>query len=120
MAKKSEYPRLSVSKKVIDIIEDSNWTQSGQLDVFEAAFGALIIGESFGWRVLYLVHTHSTLQRYCQVLGIKSFKDHCPEVGPYAMRCNGFRWAQKIGDYWAAIKGEESLPHEERLKVVST
>ena len=94
-----EFPVVPIDKKIVAIIEKCVNEQTGQLPDFESAIGALIIGQSFGWRVLYLIHTHGTLNKYCEILQIKNFKEHCPEVGVYAMRCDGFRWIQNAKDF---------------------
>jgi hypothetical protein len=91
--------------------------EHGQIDMMESAIGALVIGQTFGWRVLYIVHSYESLHAYCDYLGIKSFKEHCPEVGPYAMRNKGFRLLQK---FQGIFNHRGKFPRQERISIVPT
>ena len=77
----------------------------GQLPTLEAAIGAYIVGQKIGWKPLLLVHDKKTLGKYEKILGV-SFRDELPEVGELANKSIAWKAAQKISNYWKAVKGE--------------
>jgi len=79
----------------------------GDFTKLESAIGALIIGKRMGWRVMFLIHNRSTLREYEKILGVK-FQEVLPEVGELAHKSIGWAAAQKIGNFWKAVKGEIS------------
>ncbi len=66
----------------------------------ESAIGALITGQLFGFRVLELVHSRRTLIKYAKLLGIRSYKDYCPKVGPYAHRHKLYRALSGVSNWY--------------------
>ena len=74
----------------------------GQLDLreVEKAIGYLLVGQVFGWRVLELMHGRNTSRKYCDLLGIGSIRDFCPELGPYSNRHYLFQAMRGISDWY--------------------
>ncbi|MBF0169410.1 MAG: hypothetical protein HQL45_17530 [Alphaproteobacteria bacterium] len=92
--------------EVQEIIDTAIKKYKGNVDVLEGAIGAFMFGRHVGWRPLFLIHHRSTVQRYEKVLGV-SFREVLPEVGQLAHRCLAWKLAQKIKNFWKAVRGEE-------------
>lgn len=82
----------------------------------ESAIGALLVGQMFGYRVLELTHAGVTRRKYCRLLGIKSFRDVCPETAVYTQRHFLFRVMGSMSDWW---RGREALPREHKSRRAS-
>ncbi len=79
----------------------------------ESAIGAMFLGLLFGYRVLEIMHNYRTRRRYCELLGISSFRDICPSVGSESDRHHVYRIAKSVKNFWRAIAGEnKELPRE--------
>ena len=79
----------------------------------ESAIGAMFLGLLFGYRVLEIMHNYRTRRRYCELLGITSFRDICPAVGPESDRHHVDRIAKSVKNFWRAVAGEnKELPRE--------
>lgn len=82
---------------------------TGELGELESALGMLRLGQQYGWRVMYLIHSKATIRKYEEILDI-SVKEQFPEAGPSAERNNGYRVIQKIGSFWKVVSGEKKIP----------
>ncbi|MBL4682364.1 MAG: hypothetical protein JKY88_16805 [Pseudomonadales bacterium] len=78
---------------------------NGQLDVLESALGSLIISQQFGSKVLFMVHSRTTVNKYQKILGLK-FSDISEPIGPLAMKCRGMRLIKTAGSYWEIVKNK--------------
>lgn len=96
-----------------DFMDDTIRRFSGSLDELESALGMYMIGRHFGWKVLYLLHSKRTVNKYEQILGIDVREEFEPE-GPDASRSNGFRLAQQFSNFWKVVSGEEKIDREQR------
>jgi len=76
----------------------------GLLPDLESALGMLRLGDHFGWKVLYLMHSKATIRKYEAILGIK-VRELFEEEGPSSERSIGFKLAQSIGNFWKIISG---------------
>lgn len=90
-------------------VDEAVKNYSGMSDQLAAALGALALGEYLGWRGLLFVHDRRTLKRYEEILGLE-FKEVLPEKTDYTERLLGYRIADKIGKFWAVVKGEVRVP----------
>lgn len=79
--------------------------KNGQMTELESALGMLYMGYAFGWKVVYIAHSISTVRKYEKILGIVA-KDDFPEKTNHSDRVNGFRFAEKASNFWKAVKGE--------------
>lgn len=77
----------------------------GLLPTLESAIGAWSIGEKLGWKVLYLVHDKSTIRKYENILDV-NFKEILPDETPLSNKSVAFEAAQKVSNFWKAVKGE--------------
>lgn len=87
---------------------------SGMSDLLSSALGALAMGHYVGWRGLLMVHNRQTLRRYEDILGAK-FSDLLPERTDQTDRLLGIRIADKLGKFWAVVKGEVRVPEGKAL-----
>jgi hypothetical protein len=87
----------------------------GTISKLESAIGAYVLGLKFGWRVLFLIHTKSTIRTYEKILGI-SFREKLPEVGELAHKSVAWEAMQKFGNFWKAVKGEIAGVRSQELR----
>lgn len=79
--------------------------KDGQSTELESALGMLYMGHAFGWKVIYIAHSISTVRKYESILGIVA-KNVFPESTNHSERVRGFRIAAKVSNFWKAVKGE--------------
>ncbi len=92
-------------QKVIDTaIDDFN----GSLSNLSNAVGMLVVGRRYGWRVILLTHSPSTIRKYLKILGLKTLRDVLPEVGELANRSNSWRLVEGTTNFWKAVRGQIS------------
>ncbi len=92
-------------KQLIEIIDKAIKDFSGNSDSLSGAIGYLMIGRKFGWRVMFFMHSQSTVRKYENILGVSS-RDVMPETGPMAKKAFAWQALQKVTNYWKAVKGE--------------
>lgn len=91
---------MEISKKLQHTIR----TYEGDLKLLETAVGAYVIGQMYGWRVISVCHSPSTVARCNRILGFE-LQEVCPAITPLSRRVNGIRLAEKIGDFWDVARG---------------
>lgn len=69
------------------------------------AIGAYVLGQRFGWKPLYLMFDHRSLDRYQTILGF-GIRDKVPAVGPCADKSVAWKNMDGVRNYWKAVKGE--------------
>ena len=79
----------------------------GDVQKIERAAGVYMIGKRVGYKVMLLMHDKRTLRECEELLGI-SLKDELAEVGQFADKSLAWRAAQKVSNFWKAVKGEIS------------
>jgi hypothetical protein len=112
MAKKSGI-HVADPKDTRKLIEESDlqlicqaWeAYEGQLDVFESAVGALMLGRFAGFDALRVIHNSRTLKKYETILCGISFKERLQSRTPESQRVNGIRYAEKFKQFWKALAG---------------
>lgn len=77
----------------------------GDARKLEAALGAYVIGQLYGWRALYMVHTQAHCRKLEAILGAR-FSDLCPESTSITHRSLGIRIAEQIGSFWRVARGK--------------
>lgn len=95
---------MLLTPELIKVIEKASEEYSGDVTVLESAIGALIIGRTYGWRVLRLVHGSNSYTKYERILQIK-FKDSCPERTELSKKSLALRVADTVGDFWSVARG---------------
>lgn len=83
----------------------------GDLQELESAIGMLRLGQQYGWRVMYLIHSKATIRKYEKILDV-SIKDVMPEEGPSSHRNVGFRIFKKLGQFWKIVSGEKKVENK--------
>ena len=81
-----------------DILERAR-TFCGDGRQLEAALGAYVVGQLYGWRALAMMHTTATRQRFDRILGVR-LNDVCPEHTGLTDRLLGIRIADQVGAFW--------------------
>ena len=116
LARLSPSQRTELERIEADAIADFK----GQLDELESALGMLRLGHHMGWKVLYIMHSKSTVRKYERILGGIKIREIFPEVGPSAYRSLGYRIAETASNFWKVVSGtseEVSIPKHERRAV---
>jgi len=85
----------------------------GDLHDLEAAIGFMFVGYYYGWRVLHIIHSKRTVNKYESLLGI-DVKEAFPAEGPYVHRSQGYMMFEKITNFWKAINGDIPVEGEKR------
>lgn len=86
----------------------------GDMGELESALGMLRVGQQYGWRVMYLIHSKATIRKYEEILGI-SVKEEFPEEGPSSLRNNGYRLFKKLGNFWKIVSGEQKIEDKRQV-----
>lgn len=79
----------------------------GEATQLETAIGMLVLGRTLGWRVMYLIHSASTVRKYEKILGLK-LRDILPEYTEQSKRSNAYKLlkiADGIKNFWKAVNG---------------
>lgn len=103
-----------LTDKQNEAIKQSVDKYRGQAMALESAFGAVVIGHRYGWRVLKIIHSPATYRKYEKILGVK-FQDICPERGPLAKRSLGLAIADKLNSFWAVATGKKKIDDKAKL-----
>jgi hypothetical protein len=77
----------------------------GDIPTFESAWGALLLGTQYGWKVAFLVHSQSTIKKYEDITGFK-FREVCPPETQLSKKSIAFKALQKVSSFWKAVRGE--------------
>lgn len=107
-------PLIDLTESETEVLETAINEFQGQLGVLESAAGALIVGQKFGWRVLQIAHSQTTLKKYEKILGLK-FKDVCPERTELSKKSIGLRIADKLKSFWAVALGKTPVKNKDCL-----
>lgn len=86
------------------VITDAIAAYKGDAHVLESAIGALLLGQRIGRKPLLLIHGGSAVRKYQDILKVE-FRDVIPDEGPLSHKSVGYGIAQRIGQYWAAVRG---------------
>jgi len=81
---------------------------AGNLDDLESAVGMLMLGRHYGWRVMLLIHSPTTVRKYLKILGLKSLRGVLPEVGVLAHRSSAWKLVDNTTDFWRAVRGQQA------------
>jgi hypothetical protein len=92
-------------KQLVELIDKAIKKFEGNSDALASAIGYLMIGRKFGWRVMFFMHSQSTVRKYERILGIKSQEVMDP-IGPLAKKAMVWSALQKVSNFWKGVKGE--------------
>lgn len=93
---------------ILGIVDRAVDDFNGDLDELESAIGMLMLGRHYGWRVMMLIHSPTTIRKYLKILGIKNLRDVLPEVGVLAHRSNAWRLLDGTKNFWKVVRGQIS------------
>lgn len=82
---------------------------SGNGRDLETALGTYALGYLFGWRVLYMINSQKTIRAHQKILQI-DFRESLPERTELTGKSLGVRTADKLGSFWAVIRGSRTQP----------
>ncbi|CAG4885096.1 conserved protein of unknown function [Georgfuchsia toluolica] len=92
-------------KQLVELIDKTIKGFQGNTDSLASAIGYLMIGRKFGWRVMYFMHSQSTVRKYEKILDLKS-EDVMPEEGIWARKAIAYKAMKAVSNFWKAVKGE--------------
>ena len=95
-------------KDFVHIIDKAIDEFEGQATELESAIGMLMVGRFYGWRVVMLIHSRSTVKKYERILKLKDIRDVLPETGVLSHRSVAWRVVQGTKNFWKAVRGEMS------------
>ncbi|MCB2108330.1 MAG: hypothetical protein KDE14_11550 [Rhodobacteraceae bacterium] len=88
---------------------------SGYTPSLETAIGALFLGKACGWKVLYIIHSQSTIRKYEKILGI-DFKEQMPAETELSRKSWAYVWGEKFDSFWRIVRGQETKIDRPRLE----
>ena len=91
---------------MVKVASDAIVAFKGPIPELESAIGMLFAGYTFGWRVIYMIHSVATIRKYEKILGIVA-KETFPEKTAHSERSNAYRVLHKVSNFWKAVKGGE-------------
>ena len=92
-------------EEFISVIDNAFKSFNGDSSELESAIGTLAISRHLGWKPVFLIHQRVTIKKYETILGI-SFREVVPEIGPAASRSVSWKLAEKLSNFWKAVRGE--------------
>ena len=109
--------RMLSDKQLVEIVDKAiKDFGPGSADTLSGAIGYLMLGRKMGWRVMFFMHSQSTVRKYEKILGIKS-QEVMPELGVLGKKALVFQAVQKVSNFWKAAKGEiAGIKSKELLK----
>lgn len=90
-------------------VEKAMAEYKGYAPALSDAVGALVLGQLYGWKAVYMIHSRSSIKRFEEILGL-SLRDSMPERTELSSRILGVRLADELGRFWAVVKGDVSVP----------
>lgn len=85
----------------------------GDMSSLESALGMLKIGYQYGWKVLVLLHSKSTIRKYEAILNI-NIREEFPEEGPTSHRSMALTISKKLGNFWKIVSGDYKFPDKKK------
>lgn len=89
-------------EQLVEIVEKASKKFSGQVNELESAVGMLFMARQYGWKLMYLAHSKTTVRKYEGILDIR-IRDHFPDEGPLAHKSIGLKIAKKLTNFWKAV-----------------
>lgn len=96
---------MPTNDEICAVIDKAFDNFRGNSETFKSAVGYLFIARRIGWKPALLMHTQKTVKDYDKIFGIDS-RSFFPEIGPDADRSVAWRLAQRVSNFWKAVKGE--------------
>jgi hypothetical protein len=85
----------------------------GDAESLSGAIGALMIGRSYGWRVLRIVIAGSSYTKYQRILGLE-FKSVLPAVTEMSKRSRGYVIVTRLKNFWDVVRGVATIDSKDK------
>ncbi|MFT4172328.1 MAG: hypothetical protein QM639_07195 [Rhodocyclaceae bacterium] len=95
-------------QEILKLIDQAIGDFTGNLNDLGSAIGMLMLGRRYGWRVVLLIHSPSTVRKYLKILGLRNLRDVLPEVGELAHRSNAWKLVDGTANFWKVVRGQIS------------
>jgi hypothetical protein len=95
-------------QEIQQIIDQAIDGFTGNLNDLGSAIGMLMLGRRYGWRVVLLIHSPSTVRKYVKILGLRNLREVLPEVGELAHRSNAWKLIDGTSNFWKVVRGQIS------------
>jgi len=93
-------------KELIELLDAACKRFTGDSSKLESAIGMLFVGRILGWKVLYLIHTKSTIRKYEIILGLENIRDVLPPETELSRKSLAYSALKGVTNFWKAVKGE--------------
>ncbi|MHB8406430.1 MAG: hypothetical protein ACYDCJ_13530 [Gammaproteobacteria bacterium] len=93
-------------KELIELVDAACKRFYGESSKLESAIGMLFVGRMFGWKVLYLIHTKSTIRKYEKILGLENIRDVLESETEFSRKSLAYSALKGVSNFWKAVKGE--------------
>lgn len=98
--------KMITDQEMLDLMELKASEYQGIGGDLVSAVGVFVLSRFYGWRVIRLIASRRQWNVTIKIFGnIKAFT---PERGKYARKSVGLDIADKIGDYWAYVRGQKN------------
>lgn len=98
--------KMITDQEMLDLMELKASEYEGIGGDLVSAVGVFVLSRFYGWRVIRLIVSRRQWNVTIKIFGnIKAFT---PERGKYARKSVGLDIADKIGDYWAYMRGQKN------------
>jgi hypothetical protein len=98
--------RMITDQEMLDLMELKAGEYEGIGGDLISAVGVLVLSRFYGWRVIRLIASRRQWNVTIKTFG--NIKAITPERGKYARKSVGLDIADKIGDYWAYMRGQKN------------
>ncbi|MEC5399536.1 hypothetical protein [Uliginosibacterium sp. H1] len=95
-------------QELLELVDRAVDQFNGNLNDLGSAIGMVMIGRRYGWRVVLLIHSPTTIRKYVKILGLKNLRDVLPEVGELAERSNAWKLVDGTANFWKVVRGQIS------------
>ncbi len=107
---KEKFPVVRLSpdlwQELMPRIEQSFSEYRGDSSVLESAWGCLFLALTYGWRVVYLMHSQATIRKYEKITGY-TLREIAPETTPLSEKSLAYQFVQAGTNFWRAVRGQE-------------
>lgn len=93
-------------QEMLDLINQKAAEYTGLGGNLISAVGILVLSRIYGWKVMRLISSRRQWNLANEIFG--DIKTVTPDRGEYARKSVGLAIADKIGNYWAFMRGEKN------------
>lgn len=97
---------MITDQEMLNLINEKAATYAGLGGDLTSAVGILVLSRIYGWRVMRLIVSRRQWNLANKIFG--DIKNITPDRGEHARKSVGLAIADKIGDYWAFMRGQKN------------